>query len=307
MRRPWLVVKGTKPSASKMAQLHFQMGWNTPSPCVRVVALTSTGLEKVQLKTLTLWDGWIKSFLRKTTKIWYIQVNSWFFFIVVMIFTHLFCLQKSKNAITASNETTADSRYRPPTWTLVSSLSSPAIPKLLWSSALSYRCFLQVGEVRVKIPIILRLGVFQQHLPKVCNHSDLQKWLAGKRLPDFQGSSKTTCGGNSNSTPASTLPLHPPAPVPCSPASWCVGFKALTFGKPRMVASHVLRPSKKGSLNRLRDPCDFYIWFTSIYMLPWMVWVWNGPPPPVFCEKWGFWNVLECSVFKRLACCFQKK
>lgn len=65
------------------------------------------GLEKVQLKTLTLWDGWIKSSKKKTYQnMVNFQVYKFltFFFIVVMIFTHLFWLQKSKNDIIQLND-----------------------------------------------------------------------------------------------------------------------------------------------------------------------------------------------------------
>ena len=200
-----------------------------------------------------------------------------------------------QNDLIASNETTAVSATDPNLDARLFTFFTGDAQTVVVVGALlpqTRRFSTGLGKSEFRNTMILRLGVFQHHLPSL-EAPDLQKWLAGKRLPDFQGSCFSTCGGNS----ASRL-LHPHfrfirqrrfrvvRPRVC----WIQG---VTFGKPRMVAGHVLRPSKR----RVTSPflgihatgiCNLC---TCIYMLPWMVWVWNTPPR-LLSEM----RLLECSV-----------
>ena len=138
-----------------------------------------------------------------------------------MIFAHLFCLQKSKNDIIQLNDSrnSTDPNLDTRLFTFFTGDTQTVV--VVGALLPQTRRFLQVGEVRVKHHDF-EVGGFPTSSKSLVLHPDLQKCLAFTTSPDFHGSCRKRPAAELGfSTPASTLPLHPPAPVPCSPASLC--------------------------------------------------------------------------------------
>lgn len=150
-----------------------------------------------------------------------------------------------QNDLTASNETTAVSATDPNLDARLFTFFTGDTQTVVVVGALlpQTRRFLQVWEnSEWNFPWFWGWWFFPTSTPKVwfCTQTFKNGWRS--RLPDFHGSWPTTCGG--------TRLLHPHFRFIRQRRfrvvrPHCVGFKALTFGKPRMVAGHVLRPSKR--------------------------------------------------------------
>ena len=127
-----------------------------------------------------------------------------------------------QNDLTASNETTAVSATDPNLDARLFTFFTGDTQTVVVVGALlpQTRRFLQVWEnSEWNFPWFWGWWFFSNIDSKsLVLHPDLQKWLAftTSRLPRQLADDLRR-----NSTPASTLPLHPPAPVPCSPASLC--------------------------------------------------------------------------------------
>lgn len=116
------------------------------------------------------------------------QVNSWIYFIVVMIFTHLFWLQKSKNDIIQLNDgrNSTDPNLDARLFTFFTGDTQTVV--VVGALLPQTRRFLQVwGSPSFETSHDFEVGGWQQHLPKVWKHQTFKKgWRS--RLPDFQGS-----------------------------------------------------------------------------------------------------------------------